>query len=109
MDLSVSNPTRFRLALPLCRVPPCPDPPVVCPGFGFDKIGFQKISVVRASENTFGTGLFGALEGTRDGCPLNDPISRRPVLPGPASLRRPAVPGPDPTHPWYVRVLDSTG
>ena len=27
----------------------------------------------------------------------------------PAPLRRPAVRRPDPTRPWYVRVLDSTG
>ena len=52
--------------------------------------------------------MFNALEGTRDGCLLGEPFRRRPDLPGPARPRRPAVRSPDPTRPWYVRVLDST-
>ena len=69
-------------------------------------IGLHRISLVRASKETFRTGVFDALGGTRDGCLLGEPIRRRPVLPGPA---RPAMRRPDPTRPWYVRVLDSTG
>ena len=48
------------------------------------------------------------LGGAKDGCLLGEPICRRPGLPGPAPPRRPAVRRPDPTCPWYVRVLDST-
>ena len=46
--------------------------------------------------------------GTRDGSPLGGPIRRRPVLPSPAPPRRPAMRRPDPTRPWYVRILDLT-
>ena len=53
--------------------------------------------------------MFDALEGTGDACPLGEPVRRRPVLPDPALPRRPAVRRPDPTLPWYVRVLGSTG
>ena len=53
--------------------------------------------------------VFDALEGTRDGCFLGEPIRRRPVLPGPAPPRCPAMRRPDPTGPWYLRVLDSAG
>ena len=49
------------------------------------------------------------VEGTRDGCILGKPIRRRPVLPVLVPPRRPAVRCPDPTRPWYGRVLDSTG
>ena len=38
-----------------------------------------------------------------------DPSASRPAWPHPAPLRRPAVRRLDPTRPWYVRVLDSTG
>ena len=37
-----------------------------------------------------------------------EPTRRRPVLPRPSPPRRPAMRHPDPTRPWYVRVLDST-
>ena len=60
--------------------------------------------VVRASEETFKTGAYDALERTRDGCLLGESIRHRPVLLGPASTRHPAVRCPDPTRPWYVRV-----
>ena len=51
--------------------------------------------IVRASEETFRTAVFGTLEGKREVRPLGGPISRRPVLPGPAAppcaaLTRPA-------------------
>ena len=39
----------------------------------------HSISLVRAPEETFRTGVFDALEGTRDGCLLGEPICRRPV------------------------------
>ena len=69
-------------------------------------IGLHRISLVRPSEESFRTGLSDALEGTRGGRHLGDPIRRRPILPGPAPPRRPAVRLPDPTRPWYVKVLD---
>ena len=50
-----------------------------------------------------------ALGGTRDSCLLGEPFRRRPVLPGSAPPRCSAVGRPDPTRPWYVQVLDSTG
>ena len=53
--------------------------------------------------------MLDALEGTRDRCLLGEPIRRRPVLPGSAPPRCPAMRRPDPTRPWYVRVLESTG
>ena len=48
-------------------------------------MGLHRISLVRASGETFGTCVFDALEGTRGGCVLGEPIRRRPVLPGPAT------------------------
>ena len=53
--------------------------------------GLHRISLVRASEETFRTGVFDALEGAEDGCFLGETIRRHPVLPGPAPTRRPAV------------------
>ena len=67
------------------------------------------ISFVRASEETFRTGVLDALAGKRVGRLLGEPTRRRPVLPRPALPRRPAVCCPEATRPWYVRVLDSTG
>ena len=66
------------------------------------------ISLVRAFEESFKTVVCDALASARVGCLLGEPIRRRPVLPGPAPPRRPAVRRPDPTRPWYVRVVDST-
>ena len=60
-------------------------------------IGLHGFLLARASEETFRTAVFDALEGTRDVCLLDEPIRRRPVLPGPALSRRPAMPPhPDP-------------
>ena len=47
--------------------------------------------------------------GKRDGSPLSGSPRLRPGLPRPAPPRRPAVRSLDPTGPWCVRVLDSTG
>ena len=58
--------------------------------------GLHSMSLVRASEETFTTIVFDALEGARVGRLLGEPICRRP-----------GVHIPDPTHLWYVRVLDS--
>ena len=77
--------------------------------FFCSSIGLHRISFVRASDETFKSDLFDALGGTRDGCLLGEPIRRRPVLPGPAPPRPANVRRPDPTHPWYLRVFDSTG
>ena len=52
--------------------------------------------------------MYDALEGTGNGCFLDEPICRRPVLAGPPP-RRPAVRRPVPMRPWYVLVLDATG
>ena len=49
-----------------------------------------------------------SLEGKREGCLRAGSTQRRPVLPSPAPPRRPAVRRPDPTGPWFVRVLGST-
>ena len=56
----------------------------------------------------FKTCVLDALAGRRDSCLLGEPIRRRPVLLGSTPPRCPAV-RPDPTRPWYVRALDSTG
>ena len=50
-----------------------------------------------------------SLEGKSEGCLLAGSTQRRPVLSSPALPRCPAVRRPDPTRPWCVRVLDSTG
>ena len=63
--------------------------------------GLRSISLVHAPEESFRTGVFDALEGTRDGCLLGEPICRRPILLGPAPPRRPSVRRPVPTRPWY--------
>ena len=69
-------------------------------------IGLHRISLVRASGETFGTCVFDALQGTRDGCLLGEQFCRRPVLPGPAPPPRRAPPRP---WPPVVCFLDSTG
>ena len=38
-----------------------------------------------------------------------EPTRRRPVLPVLSPPRRPAVSRPAPTHPWYIRILESSG
>ena len=77
------------------------DKPLVNRSFR-SSIGLQKISLVPAFEKTFKTGAYDALDGTRVGCYLAEPIRRRPVLPGPAPPRRPAVRRPNPKRPWYI-------
>ena len=65
----------------------------------------HRISLVRVSGESFRRLVFDALGGARDACLLGKLFCRRPVLP------RPALPSnvrPDPTRPWYVRVLNST-
>ena len=68
--------------------------------------GLHIISLVRASGETFRRHVFDALEGMRDACLLDELFCRRPVLPDPAP---PPALRLDPTRPWYVQVLDSTG
>ena len=55
-------------------------------------MGLHRISFVRASEETFRTAIFDALEGKRDGCLLGEQTRRRPVLPRPAQPRLAATP-----------------
>ena len=50
-----------------------------------------------------------SLEGKREGCLRAGSTQRRPGLTCPAPPRRQAVRRRDPTGPWCVRVLDSTG
>ena len=66
-------------------------------------IGLHMISDVRASEESFKTGVLDALAGNRVGRLLGEPTCRHPVLPRPALPRRPAVRRPAPTRPGYVR------
>ena len=73
-----------------------------------DSTGLHRISLACAFEDTFRTAVLDALEGAKDSCLLGEPTRRHPVLPGSAPPRCPAVGRPDPTRPWYVRVLDST-
>ena len=53
--------------------------------------------------------VFDSQEGKRGGCLLAGSTRRRPVLPSPVHSLRLAVRRPDPTGPYCVRVLDSTG
>ena len=50
-----------------------------------------------------------SLEGKREGYLLARLTRRRLVVPSRAPPRRLAVRRPDPSGPWCVRVLDSTG
>ena len=68
----------------------------------------HEISFVRASEESFRTVVFHALQGEAIGCPLCRPMRRRLALPRPASVRRPAMRRSAVTCLQYVRVLDST-
>ena len=68
--------------------------------------GLNRISLVRASGEAFRRRVFDTLESTRDLCFTGDQFCWHPVLPDPAP---PFAGRPDPTRPWYVRVLDSTG
>ena len=49
------------------------------------------------------------LENKSKGCLLAGSTYRHPILSSPALPRCSAVRRPDPTRPWCVRVLDSTG
>ena len=53
--------------------------------------------------------VYDSLEGKRESCVLAGLTRQRPVLPSRAPSRRAAVRRPDPSGPWCVRVLDSTG
>ena len=66
--------------------------------------GLNMIFLVRAYRETFRRRFLDALEGTKDHCFLGKQFRWHPILP---NSTRP--PHPDPTRPWYVRVLDSTG
>ena len=68
--------------------------------------GLHRMSVVRASGEAFRRRVFDALEGTKDSCLPGDQFCWHPVLPDPAP---PSAGRPDPTRPWYVPVLGSTG
>ena len=85
IDPTASRPTQPRSAPPPRPAPRRLDRPVVCPGFGFDRLHTNQI--VRASEETFRTGFFGTLVGTRDICLLGEPNRRR----GAAMVGRDAV------------------
>ena len=90
---------------PQPRRAPRPEPPVVCPCFGLDKYELDCSCFRRDVQDS----VFYSQGGKREGCLLAGSTRRRPVLPSPAPPRRPAVRRPDPTGPWCVRVLDSTG
>ena len=90
---------------PLLRYAPRPDLPVVCPGFGFDKYKRLRLFVLLKSRPKSCRRF---LEGKRVRCFRGEQTRRRPDPPRPAPPRRPAVCCPDPTCPWYIRVLDST-
>ena len=68
-------------------------------------MGLHRISFVFVFGEMFRRHVVDVLEGTRDTCLLGELFSRRPVLPDPAP---PSALRPDPTLPWYIRVLDST-
>ena len=68
-------------------------------------IGLHRISLVRASEESFKTGLFDALARVTVVFWANRPIG---VLSCPSPPRRTAVRCPDSTRQWYVQALDST-
>ena len=70
--------------------------------------GLNRISPVRASGETFLQYFLDALGGARDARLLGELFCRRPVLTDPIPSPRRAL-RPDPTRPWYVRVLDSAG
>ena len=72
----------------------------------WSSIGLHRISFVRASGGSFRTGLHDALESTRDGCLLGEPIRRRPSCS--AQPRRPSMRRPDSTRPCHVRALNPT-
>ena len=77
-------------------------------GFWIRQVDLYRILIVRDSEDSFRTGVFDALEGTRVGCLLGESIRRRFVLLGPAPPRRPAVRHLE-FRLWYLQVLESTG
>ena len=65
-------------------------------------IGFHRISLVRASGKTFRTIVWGARGAVVSWANRSVGVPSCPAPPLPAVRR------PDPTRPWYVRVLDST-
>ena len=72
------------------------DKPLVNRGF-CSSGDLHRISFVHASEETFMTGIFDALEGTRDACLQGERICLRLVLPCPPHpAAPPCATGPDP-------------
>ena len=86
------------LAAPPCAAPRCAAPPRPSPWYVrvLDSTSLHRISLVRASEETFRTGVFDALAGTRDGGRTDSSASRparpRPTLPPGRVPPRPDTP-----------------
>ena len=88
------------------RRAPRPDPPVRSMfGFWTRQVGLHRISLIRASGETTSRRVCDASEDTKEACHLCEQFYWHPVLPDPAPSRRRV---PDPTRPWFVRVLDTT-
>ena len=104
---SASCAARPRPAPPSRRAPPRTNPPGVCPGFRLDRFrssGEPRISHVRASGEALMFFFFGRV--CRTFVPwANSSVGTQscPTLLGRCAGR------PDPTCPWFFRLLDLTG